>query len=52
MAIEVLFLQCLLHPPREEFDAILERKPALSDVFGGELLHIAGLDDGAEVSKR
>jgi hypothetical protein len=44
-ALETLFEGCLVFPPFEEFEAVLERKPALADVFGGLLVAAAGGDD-------
>lgn len=44
-ALETLFLGCLVYPPADEFEATLELKPALADVFGGMLLDVAGGED-------
>lgn len=51
MAVESLFLSCLVHPPPAEFDAVLDRRPALADVFGVKLLELAGFDEKVESGK-
>lgn len=41
MALETLFEACLVHPELDALEPVLDRKPALADVFGGRLLEIA-----------
>ena len=50
-ALEELALSCLIHPSRAEFEKILQRKPALADVFGAKLLEIAGITGEADAKK-
>lgn len=44
-AAEELFEACLVHPELDEFDAVLDRKPALADLFGHVISEIAGGTD-------
>lgn len=41
VALEALFEACLVFPKLDDFEPILDRKPALADVLGGKLLEIA-----------
>ena len=34
MALEDLFISCLVHPAPKEFDRVLDEMPALADTFG------------------
>jgi hypothetical protein len=51
IAIDELVGSCVVHPAREAFEAILEKRPALADVLSEEILTIAGAVRGAEVKK-
>lgn len=44
-AYEELFEACLVHPELDAFEATLDRKPALPDLFGASLAEIAGGED-------
>lgn len=50
-AVEELTKSVLLYPDRTGFDVILDKKPALADVFGAKVLELAGLTQEAEVKK-
>jgi len=45
VALEEVFEACLLLPELDEFDRVLERKPALADTFGQLLIEIAAGED-------
>lgn len=48
-ALETLFSGCLVYPPAKEFDAVIDRKPALPDLFASKLLDVAsGAEDPAQ----
>lgn len=48
-ALERLVRSCCVHPAAEELDAMLERRPAVAEVFGMQLMELAG---GGEVEKK
>ncbi|HEX2863663.1 MAG TPA: hypothetical protein VHN99_03775 [Deinococcales bacterium] len=48
-ALEQLVREAVVHPSRDEFDALLQRKPALSEVFGARVIELAGAAVEAEV---
>lgn len=50
-ALEQLMRDCLVHPTRQEFDAMLDKRPALGDLFGARVLELAGLTAEAEAKK-
>jgi hypothetical protein len=41
-AIETLCLDCVVHPPRAEFEQLLERLPGMAASLAGEIAEIAG----------
>jgi hypothetical protein len=47
-SLETLLRDCIVHPDRSELDGILGRRPGLAETFGGKLVEIAGLSEGAE----
>lgn len=49
-ALETLVMGCLVHPGPAELAAMLERRPALAEVFGEKLAAAAGL--GAEATEK
>lgn len=51
IAIENLAMACLIHPTPEEFDALLDRMPALADSFGLSLMDKVGGAGVADVKK-
>lgn len=51
VATENLFLACLLHPSKEEFQKILADAPALADAFGETILDKLGGAEEASVKK-
>ena len=42
---------CLVAPSDSDFRALLNKKPGLSNVFGNQLLELAGLNETASVKK-
>lgn len=50
-APEALVRDCVVYPDRDGFNALLERHPALGDVFAAKLLDIAGMNSEAEAKK-
>lgn len=50
-AVEHLCRSCIVHPDASGFDAMLERKPALADIFGAKVLELAGAVGEAEARK-
>jgi hypothetical protein len=46
---ETLFRDCVVYPDAKALEAMLEDKPALAELFGGEVADIAGA--GLEVRK-
>lgn len=50
-ATEDLVRDCLVFPSLEQFNALLEKRPALPDVFGAAVLNIAGGAEEAQVKK-
>jgi hypothetical protein len=48
-ALETLVRDCMLYPDRQAFEAMLEERPALAEVFGDEVGELAG--SGLEVEK-
>jgi hypothetical protein len=50
-APETLVRDCIVYPTREEFNTLLESKPALGDVFGAKLLDLAGMTAEADAKK-
>lgn len=50
-ALETLTRACVVWPDTSAFDALLERKPALAEVFGAKLLELAGAVEEAELKK-
>jgi hypothetical protein len=51
MALEQLLAASLVHPDREEFSQLLERRPGLTEVFGEKLATWAGLGQEATEKK-
>lgn len=49
--LEQLARQVVLYPSRQEFDAMLDRRPALADTVGNRALELAGAGEG-ETSKK
>lgn len=47
-AIETLCLDCVVHPSRTEFEALLEKYPALAQTFAGEIGELAGAVEKVE----
>lgn len=50
-ALAQLVRDCLVFPSREEYDAIVARRPGLPVSFGSEVVKIAGLVDEVEAKK-
>lgn len=50
-ALKGLVRSCLLHPSSSDFKALLDKKPALANVFGAKLLEIAGMEEEAVAKK-
>lgn len=50
-AIETLVLDCVVHPPRAEFDKLLDKLPALCEELGEHVLELAGLSGKAQAEK-
>jgi hypothetical protein len=50
-AIETLVLDCVVHPTRKEFDALLNKLPALCEELGEHVLELAGLSGKAQAEK-
>lgn len=50
-ALAELAQTCVLEPAGAEFRALLDRRPALGDVLGKELLRIAGLAENVQSEK-
>lgn len=50
-AMERFVRACIVHPTSEEMLALLERKPALVEKWGDQLLGIAGADEEVEAKK-
>jgi hypothetical protein len=48
-ALETMVRDCLLDPDRKAFEAMLDDKPALGMIFGGEVADLAG--DGLVAAK-
>jgi hypothetical protein len=48
-ALEGLLRDCLVYPDQKALEAMLEQAPALSELFGNEVMDIAGA--GLEVEK-
>jgi hypothetical protein len=48
VAVDNLVRGCLVHPNVAEFDGWLERRPALLESFGVQLIEHAGLSDRVE----
>lgn len=46
-----LFRRCCVHPSAAEVDAIIERRPGLRPVLGGQALHVAGYTTELETEK-
>lgn len=44
-AFENLCFGCLVFPSREDFERILDSKPAAADLFGAKLLEVCGGED-------
>lgn len=51
IAMESLVKSVLVHPSAKEFDALLDRLPALCEEFAGEVLEFAGMAGEAESRK-
>lgn len=47
-ALEVFIRACVSHPPREEFDKLLDRYPALCEEIAEPVLELAGLTGKAQ----
>lgn len=41
-AIETLCLDCIVHPPRAEFEQLLEKMPGIAASLAGEIAELAG----------
>ena len=50
-ALERLTRDCVVWPTPEEFDALLERLPALGEVIGAKLVELAGAMEEVEIKK-
>lgn len=50
-AVETLVLDCVVHPTRKEFDALLDTLPALCEELGEHVLELAGLSGKAQAEK-
>lgn len=50
-AVERLVRDCVLWPDADGLDELLERRPALTEVIGGELLKLAGFAEEVEIKK-
>ncbi len=50
-AVERLARDCVLWPDADGLDELLERRPALTEVVGGELLKLAGFAEEVEIKK-
>lgn len=50
-AVENLCRSCVVWPDAAEFSRILDRKPALADIFGAKVLDAAGATAEAEAVK-
>jgi hypothetical protein len=48
-ALEIILRDCLLHPEPHAFEAMIEKRPGLVEVFAEEVLELAGA--GLEVEK-
>lgn len=46
-AVETLLRDCVLYPESAEIERLLEKKPALADIFGGKVLELAGATEEA-----
>ena len=50
-AVEHLCRSCVVYPDPAAFDALLDRKPALADIFGAKVLELEGAAGEAEARK-
>ncbi len=50
-ALKSLVRSCVLFPPEIEFLKLLDKRPALANVFGAKIMEIAGLEEEAQVKK-
>jgi|GEM_PF-5609609 len=51
IALNRLVRECVVYPPPDELDAILDRKPAYLTTIAGELMDIAGVNEKIEREK-
>ncbi len=47
-ALEILFRDCCVYPEKEAVEEMLNRRPGLAEVFGGEAMEFAGGGKDAE----
>ena len=47
-ASELLLLPCIVYPEPQDFQAMLDERPALADTLGLQLLEIAGMTKAVE----
>jgi hypothetical protein len=50
-SIETLVLDCVVHPPRAEFEALLDKLPALCEELADQVLELAGITGKAAAGK-
>jgi len=50
-SVETLLRSVIVWPSKEEFLELLERKPGLSETFGGKVLEMVGATEQADVEK-
>jgi predicted ATP-grasp superfamily ATP-dependent carboligase len=50
-ASKMLVLTCAVHPDEDAVRTLLDRKPALAQIFGARVLEIAGMEEEATVKK-
>lgn len=41
-ALELLLRDCVVHPEKADFDAMLDRRPGLAETFGAQVVELAG----------
>src|SRR5438105_12091413 len=50
-AAEALMVDCVVHPSRDEWNALLEEYPALAETFAPEVLKLAGASQSVDAKK-